>query len=381
MTSSNSSGAESRKTESLIDVFGLNDCGNEEDLSQAEMVAGRIADFIGKAEKTLLLALYDVRIPDPIGKVVADAFRDASGRGVEVRLAYNDDTGGHDKGNFLPAVHPPPETNPAILAELPIETRPIRGIPDLMHHKYLVRDEAAVWTGSANWSIYSWTRQENALAVIESAELAREYIENFEELWQTGEVARSGRGDPNPIRVGDATVRAWFTPGHGEALAQRIATRLGTARRRIRIASPVLTSAPILGTLAEYGDRPRDFDVAGVIDEPQTDRVFEQWATTHSKWKIPLLAKVLGSLPISGKNSVPWGTADLRNFMHAKVTVVDDTVFMGSFNLSRSGEENAENMVEIEDAGVAETMASFIDDTRGKYPPSTVPQIADGFRG
>ena len=74
----------------MIDVFGLTDCGNEEDLSQAEMVAGRIAEFIGKAEKTLVLALYDIRIPDPIGKIVADAFRDAAARGVKVRLAYND---------------------------------------------------------------------------------------------------------------------------------------------------------------------------------------------------------------------------------------------------------------------------------------------------
>lgn len=360
---------------SPIDVFGLNDCGNETDTSQAEMVAGRIAEFIGRAEETLVLALYDIRIPDPIGSIVADAFRAAAERGVKVRLAYNE-AGDHEKGNFLPAVHPPPETNPEILSQLPIETKPINGVPDLMHHKYMVRDEAAIWTGSANWSIYSWTRQENVLAVIESAELAAEFLENFEELWSTGAVSRSGHGDPNPIAIGDSTVRAWFTPGHGEALAQRIATRIGTARRRVRIASPVLTSAPILGTLAEFGDHRRDFDIAGVIDEPQTDRVFEQWATTQSKWKIPLLAKVLGSLPFSGKQSVPWGTAELRNFMHAKVTVVDDTVFMGSFNLSRSGEENAENMIEIEDAAVAEKLAAFIDETRAKYPPSSVPKIA-----
>ncbi|HTU14423.1 MAG TPA: phospholipase D-like domain-containing protein [Solirubrobacterales bacterium] len=365
---------------SLIEVFGLADCGHGDDLSQAEMVAGRIAEFIGRAERTLVLALYDIRIPDPVGKVVADAFRAAAERGVEVRLAYND-VDGHEEGNFLPSVHPPPETNPEILSRLPIRTKGISGVPDLMHHKYMVRDEAAVWTGSANWSIYSWTRQENVLAIIESPELAREYLENFEELWETGDVARSGRGDPDPIEVGGAVVRAWFTPGHGEALAQRIATRLGTAEKRIRIASPVLTSAPILGTLAEYGDRSGQFDIAGVIDEPQTDRVFEQWAATHSRWKIPLLAKVLESLPFSGKDSVPWGTAELRNFMHAKVTVVDDTVFLGSFNLSRSGEENAENMVEIEDPAVARAMAGFIDQTREKYPPSTVPGSAAGRKG
>ena len=37
--------------------------------------------------------------------------------------------------------------------------------------------------------------------------------------------------------------------------------------------------------------------------------------------------------------------------MHAKVTVADDVVFLGSFNLSHSGEQNAENVLEIHDAG------------------------------
>ncbi|MBN8867369.1 MAG: phosphatidylserine/phosphatidylglycerophosphate/cardiolipin synthase family protein [Solirubrobacterales bacterium] len=355
-----------------IETFTLRDVGPKGGLEQAEMVAGRIVDFIGKAERSLVLALYDIRLPDPVGETVADAFRAAAERGVKVRLAYNDVPEDPNAGDFLPAIHPPPETNPEILSRLPIETVPISGIPDLMHHKYMVRDEDAVWTGSANWSVYSWTRQENVLAVIESAEIAREYLENFEELWRTRKVERSGDGDPNPIRVGDATVRAWFTPGHGEALAQRIATRLGSARRRIRIASPVLTSGPILSTLAELAGR-TDLDIAGIVDEPQTDRVYEQWATTGSKWKIPLLTRVIEALPFNGKRSVPWGTGTTRDFMHAKVTVADDTVFLGSFNLSRSGEKNAENMIEIEDPAIAEALAAFIDETRERYPRSSVP--------
>jgi phosphatidylserine/phosphatidylglycerophosphate/cardiolipin synthase-like enzyme len=355
-----------------IETFTLRDVGPEGGLDQAEMVAGRIVDFVGQAQRSLVLALYDVRLPDPVGSIVADAFRAAAERGVKIRLAYNDVPEDPNAGNFLPAVHPPPETNPAILAELPIETVPIKGIPDLMHHKYMVRDENAVWTGSANWSIYSWSRQENVLAIIDHGEVAREYLEDFEELWSTRKVERSGHGDPNPIRVGDATVRVWFTPGHGEELAQRIATRLGAARRRIRIASPVLTSGPILSTLAEIAARP-GLDIAGVVDEPQTDRVYEQWATTGSKWKIPLLTRVVETLPFNGKRSVPWGTGAVRDFMHAKVTVVDDTVFLGSFNLSRSGEANAENMIEIEDPGTAEDMAAFVDETRARYPRSSVP--------
>ena len=54
--------------------------------------------------------------------------------------------------------------------------------------------------------------------------------------------------------------------------------------------------------------------------------------------------------------------------MHAKVTVADDVVFLGSFNLSRSGEMNAENVLEIADAELAERLAAWIDTLRARYP-------------
>ena len=58
--------------------------------------------------------------------------------------------------------------------------------------------------------------------------------------------------------------------------------------------------------------------------------------------------------------------------MHAKVTVADDTVFVGSFNLSRSGETNAENVLEIADAALAERMAAWIDELRARFPAPSV---------
>jgi phosphatidylserine/phosphatidylglycerophosphate/cardiolipin synthase-like enzyme len=50
------------------------------------------------------------------------------------------------------------------------------------------------------------------------------------------------------------------------------------------------------------------------------------------------------------------------------VTVADDTVFVGSFNLSHSGELNAENVVERVDPQLAERLAAFVDELRGRYP-------------
>ena len=59
--------------------------------------------------------------------------------------------------------------------------------------------------------------------------------------------------------------------------------------------------------------------------------------------------------------------------MHAKVTVADDTVFVGSFNLSHSGELNAENVVELTDPQLADQLAAFVDEVRARYPAVTLP--------
>ena len=176
---------------------------------------------------------------------MADALVAAHERGVAVRIAYN-----LDYAAPIP-VPPPPEGVPDLIEQLPVETQGIAGEPDLMHHKYVVRDGESVWTGSMNWTGDSWTRQENVVAVVHHEYVAANYTRNFEELWQTGDVALSGDIDPNPIRVDGHKVRTWFCPLRGESLSHRIANRIARARERIRIASPVLTSAPILGSLAE----------------------------------------------------------------------------------------------------------------------------------
>jgi phosphatidylserine/phosphatidylglycerophosphate/cardiolipin synthase-like enzyme len=50
------------------------------------------------------------------------------------------------------------------------------------------------------------------------------------------------------------------------------------------------------------------------------------------------------------------------------VTIADDVVFTGSFNLSRSGERNSEDVLEIHDADLADRLASYVDEVRALYP-------------
>jgi phosphatidylserine/phosphatidylglycerophosphate/cardiolipin synthase-like enzyme len=330
-------------------------------------VAEEVAAFLASARGTLDLALYDVRLDGAEAHPVDRALRDAHARGVRVRVLYNVDHPGP-----IP-VPPPPETVPDLIEALPFETKGIAGVPDLMHHKYAVRDGEAVLTGSANWTEDSWSRQENVLASVESQDVARSYLADFEQLWAVGSVAASGDVDADPVAVGDATVRVWFTPGRGTSLAHRIASRIDRAQRRVRICSPVITSGPILGTLAQVATDGR-VDVAGCVDSPQTEQVIHQWhANGNSAWKIPLLRAALQRARFSAKRSTPWRPGSTHDFMHAKVTVCDDTVFVGSFNLSRSGELNAENVLEIEDVALAEQLAAFVDDVRARYELVSLP--------
>jgi phosphatidylserine/phosphatidylglycerophosphate/cardiolipin synthase-like enzyme len=331
-------------------------------------VARGIAAFLSQARVSLDIAMYDVRFETDAGGLVLASLLAALQRGVAIRLLYNVDHPGP-----IP-VPPPPRTVPPALEALPVETRPVPGIPDLMHHKFVVRDERDVWTGSTNWTDDSWTRQENVVVeVLGAPGLALAYRLEFEALWTRQEVEGSGLVEPRPVEVGTAAIRPWFAPGHGEALSHRIAKHVGRARERVRIASPVLTSGPILGTLVEVVNEGR-CNLAGVVDDTQVDEVFHQWETNGvSAWKIPLLRTVLTGAPFSGKSSTPWTPDSLHDFMHAKVVVADDTSFVGSFNLSRSGERNAENTLEIRDAAVADRLAAFVDEIRERYPPATPP--------
>jgi phosphatidylserine/phosphatidylglycerophosphate/cardiolipin synthase-like enzyme len=329
---------------------------------RASEVAGQIADFIGRANRSLDFAQYDFHLASETAAIVSGAIKEAVQRGVETRFLYN-----VDHRNPIP-VPPPPEPDARLIASLGVPSRAIAGVPDLMHHKYVVRDDETVWTGSMNWTEDSFSRQENVVVTATSLELAARFTANFVELWERGAVEKSGFVDTTPVPVGSHQMRTWFTPGHGEGLSHRIAKAIAKARRRVRICSPVITTAPVLGSLAQVISEGK-VDVAGCVDRPQIGGVIHQWGVNgNASWKLPLLERVLAA-PFSAKPSTPWlPGGSLHDFMHAKLTIADDTVFTGSFNLSRSGELNAENVLEVTDPELAERLAAYVDHVRGLYP-------------
>jgi len=332
-------------------------------------VAQRIGAFLDGARATLDVAIYDLRLAASAGATVLAAFEAAVKRGVHVRLMFNQD---HPGGIPDP---PPAEIDWAFVDQLKsfgIETKPIPGIPDLMHHKYVVRDagspQAVVLTGSANWTNDSWNREENVIFTVASPDIAGIFKQNFEGLWQNPVVALSGRISVPWLALADSTrVRIYFCPGRALKLVHAMARSIASAERRIRICSPVLTSGPVLGTLAEVVEH-GGVDVSGVYDATQMDQVNRQWGEqATSAWKIAAFHSIIGAARFGAKRSTPYAVGSVHDFMHAKIVVADDYVYAGSFNLSHSGEQNAENVVQIESRTVAEVCSAYVDRVAARY--------------
>jgi phosphatidylserine/phosphatidylglycerophosphate/cardiolipin synthase-like enzyme len=288
---------------------------------------------------------------------------------VGVRLMFN-----QDHAQAIP-VPPPAEVDWAFIDRLKstgVSVKPVPGVPDLMHHKYVVRDsgtpQAAVLTGSTNWTNDSWTREENAVFTIASVDVAASYLQNFEELWQRPVVATSGRFSAPWSTLADSTrVRPFFCPGRGLKLVHEMARSVSSAQRRIRICSPVITSGPILGALAEVVEHPGP-DISGVYDATQMDEVQHQWASqTTASWKIAAFQGIVKAVQFGSKRSTPYSKSSVHDFMHAKILVADDYVYAGSFNLSHSGEMNAENVVQLESPQIANVCAAYIDAVAARY--------------
>ena len=88
---------------------------------RADEVAGDLVAWLGEARKSLDLALYDLRLPGPVGDQVGDALRAARDRGVQVRIAFNDDEPDAEPRPFEP---PPPRTEPTLLEQLGVPLAP-----------------------------------------------------------------------------------------------------------------------------------------------------------------------------------------------------------------------------------------------------------------
>jgi phosphatidylserine/phosphatidylglycerophosphate/cardiolipin synthase-like enzyme len=99
------------------------------------------------------------------------------------------------------------------------------------------------------------------------------------------------------------------------------------------------------------------------------DQVERQWkAANVGADKVNTWQKVARHLV--RKNSIPFdrqNTSQPHNFMHNKLVVADQIVVTGSFNLSNHAMGNAENVLLIQDAAIADLYTNYIQRLMASY--------------
>ncbi len=341
-------------------------------LAQAEQtgpeIAARLARFIAGAQHSLDMAFYDFRLSEPLKTIVATALQERATAGVAIRIAYDADK--PEEPELERGMDPAPAGTGRAVQSLGYPWRRIGGLK-LMHHKYIVRDAAQVWTGSTNMTDDAWTLQENNIIEIASPQVAAYYAQDFEDLWKTGQIGNSGDFDTHTLHLTyqeePAKIRLLFSPGRGPAIDYEVARRVAQARQRVRICSMLLNSGALLSALSDVL-RCEQATVSGIYDRTQMESVLEQWqGVPHNRWKIGAIQDIIDSARLVGKISTPYAPDTPHDFMHNKVLVVDNTVITGSYNFSHSAELNAENILMIENRALADQYSRYIDHLMSKY--------------
>jgi phosphatidylserine/phosphatidylglycerophosphate/cardiolipin synthase-like enzyme len=334
-------------------------------------VAHSLARFVSLAQHTIDIAAYSFSLCPESRDIVVSALEERAAAGVRVRIGYDAGT----QQSAMPYHQDPCDFSTGqFMAGVRLHTRPIEGFRALMHHKYIVldgnTDGAQVWTGSTNFTDESWELQENNIVVLQSKELSEYFQQDFDELWDDGDIVSSGildSGEATLVYGGKpAYALVNFSPGEGDWIDESIANVLERAQERVSIASVVITSTRILRAL--QGLMRRGVPIEGIYDWSQMEGVRYQWRNVEqNRWKIPAFAEIVKYGNLVGKSSTPWAPGSRHDYMHNKVMVIDDTVLTGSYNFSRHAQKNAENSLMITSAPLAETYRKYITRITGMY--------------
>jgi hypothetical protein len=283
--------------------------------------------------------------------------------------AYQDAMGAKPTGPILTRLVQLDKGDPGGLSS-GVGTGAITGEGHLMHNKYVVRDaatkDAAVWTGSTNFTGDAFGSQDNNIIILKSKTLAAAFTKDFNQMWEKGSLVDTGANLHTSINSGDGKITVAFSPGDGAFIDAEYARRMAAAKESVHVASMVISSPEMLKALCE--DIDRGVKVTGIYDGPQMDQVERNWSKgKNSGEKLEMWKQVKEHLV--RKNSHPWTPDGIHDFLHDKMFVVDGKDSgTGSFNLSKNATMNAENVVLMDNMPeVASQYTKYIDDLIKTY--------------
>ncbi len=310
--------------------MGPQQLGGPDDLCRA------ITGFIGEARKKLFIAVQELE-----SREIADAILAARSRGVKIRLIL--------ESKYLGTNNPVPDpwkaggenegNRQTVVALLRAGVEVVFDLnPQTFHQKYIVRDpdsdQAAVLTGSTNFTPTGTTTNLNHIVVFRGKRMSGLYHEEFEEAWSGtfGRMQERREEEPKTYRLAHVRTKILFAPDHAPEL--EIMKQILKARKRVDFAMFTFAQSSGIDDAMICLNR-TGIPVKGVLDRGQGNQT---WAATR---------------PVKNAGAElywPRRDAGVRK-VHHKLLVIDDLVtIVGSFNLTGPANRlNDENIAIIGD--------------------------------
>jgi phosphatidylserine/phosphatidylglycerophosphate/cardiolipin synthase-like enzyme len=259
----------------------------------------------------------------------------------------------------------------------------------LAHNKFLVICDDAnqprwVWTGSQNWSQTGLCTQANNSVLIDDAELAGQYRQQWDALMEAGNATPKTLIEANSVarhdKVGSEDVTLWFTPTDGYVDLDDAKAAIDQAQRAVLFL--MFNPGPrdtLLNTIIDLArtDRPQRLYIKGVINQdPSTSKtkvpIFDPANVVHADFDVVLPAAI--------DTATNWFVQELKKLpqafamVHSKVVLIDPlsdnpVLITGSHNLGvKASHTNDENLLIIRDApGLASAYATNIMSVYNQY--------------
>ena len=200
----------------------------------------------------------------------------------------------------------------------------------LMHNKFCIIDNNITITGSFNPTDNDNNHNNNNIVVIYSKTLAKNYKDEFNELWN-GKFGEGNNVEYPILYINNRKVENYFCPE--DKCTPHIVNLIKNAKSSIYFMAFSFTSEEIADALIDKGN----LEIRGVFDSQQSSSKYSQ-------------LKRLQEFGVNAKK-------DTNKYkMHHKVFIIDnETVVTGSFNPTLSAAaKNDENIIIIHDKKIAE---------------------------
>jgi phosphatidylserine/phosphatidylglycerophosphate/cardiolipin synthase-like enzyme len=287
----------SNSTNSIIPLFSFTGSNYNDQNGMEQLI---ISD-IKSAKKSIKLAIYGFTNDN-----LRDTLIQAHNNGIDVKIATDDSKFDSEDITVIKNAGIPVISDEKSSA--------------LMHHKFLVIDSSIVWTGSANYTYYSFYKNNENIVKIVDANVAYAYTQEFYEL--VNHQDKKGAYISEKIEV-------YFSPE--DDFEQRLLELVEGAKESIQFLAFAFTNKNLSDALIQKYQE--GVSISGVFDKKQDSGFLKRYSKYTTLLQNGLNVKLDGN----------------RQTMHNKVFIIDSkTVVTGSYNFTiKANNENNENILVI----------------------------------